>query len=50
MGPCPITLVPETYERLYLCYQFEKNASPEKNITFGRNLLIEYESFTRICV
>lgn len=26
-----------------------ENASPEKNITLGRNLLIEYETFARIC-
>lgn len=43
-----LSVFPETNERLYLCYKFGKNVSPEKDIAFGRNLPIEYETYVKI--
>lgn len=47
-GPCLLTFVPETSERLYLNYRFEENAFPEKNNDLDRKLLIEYQTFAKI--
>ncbi|MGX9079541.1 hypothetical protein ACWTQY_27115, partial [Klebsiella pneumoniae] len=43
-----LSVFPETNERLYLCYLFGKNVSPEKDISFNFELPKEYETYVKI--
>lgn len=43
-----IVLYPSFNERLYLCYKFGKNVSPEKDLIFGRFLPSDYKIYFQI--
>ena len=43
-----LSAFPELNERLYLCYLFGRNVSPEKSISLDMDIPIEYEVYVQL--